>query len=344
MSMQDFLQKLNATVPTEITNMPEVRQRYITNYASMWKERGESEDDTMRRAEAVYNREKTYFNQILGTLIDQIMQKAAKARKQPNAMDRFSIFNAFIESSITNISLEPGVRALAYLTTRQSQMGTQWVDSVRFTVSGYGEMVARIRCGQIRHADNPVVVYDNDELSVRDTDGRKSIEYVCHFPHTNHQIVACYMRITRADGSIDYATMYEEDWKRLEGYSLKQNQRKDSQGNVYGNANALYNANGQIDPGFLQAKLIKHAFKTYPKVRIGSMAILSEEDDDANNILQHDEQYANAPWEEQPSGESLGTMGNPFAAAPEPEQAPTYQAQVTSANGGVQMQSNDDIF
>lgn len=314
-----FIQMLNQASPVDIVNIEAVKEKYISVFNSIWKEGGE----------AAYNRESRYFVEVLNGLIS--------ASKNPQLMmqqmDRFSVYNAFIESAICNLSLEPGVRALAYLTTRNKkeigQDGREvWVAVLKFAISGYGEMTARVRCGQIRHADNPVVVYANDELSVRDTDGRKSIDYVCHFPHTGQPIVACYMRITRADGSIDYATMYEEDWMRLAIFSDKQNRGKQDTRAAGMAANQLYRSNGgQIDPGFLQAKLIKHAFKTYPKVKIGATAIISEEEDDANNIMQNDEAF-NEPWND----------------AVQEAEAPTYEAQVQNVGGGVQMDSNDDIF
>lgn len=166
------------------------------------------------------------------------------------------------------LSLEPGTRALAYLMERSTNIGTKaqkkYESRCVLTVSGYGELVMRVRAGQIRHADNPVLVYDNDEFSFKDVDGRKSVSYTCNMPHYGHGIVACYLRITRADGSIDYSVMYPEDWVRLAGYSIKQNN---------GYCNPLYGMDKEgivhIDPGFLIAKCIKHAFKTYPKVRIG---------------------------------------------------------------------------
>ena len=73
--------------------------------------------------------------------------------------------------------------------------------------------------------------------------------------------------------------MLPEDIDRLKGYSLKKNQRKDKDGNVYGDANALYHSNeGQIDTGFLEAKVIKHAFKTFPKLRLGQFSALQQDE------------------------------------------------------------------
>lgn len=278
MTQADFINKLNSVNPLEIVSIPEVKAKYISNYNSFWNEGGE----------ATYQREARYFNDLLKTIIENNQNTCAKRGMQMKPMDRFSIFNAFIESSITNISLEPGIRALAYLTLRGINANGQWIDTIKFTVSGYGEMVARIRCGQIRHVDNPIVVYKGDTFKIKDDGDGKKVIYELDIDHDPSEIKACFMRITRADGSYDYAYMLKEDWKRLEDYSLKQNQRKDKDGRVYGSANALYKTEqGQIDPGFLQAKLIKHAFKTYPKVKIGAMTIMADEDDEAQNIIQN---------------------------------------------------------
>ena len=137
----------------------------------------------------------------------------------------------------------------------------------------------RERSGQIRHADNPVLVYEGDEFSFSDKGGRKEVEYVCHLPHTGKRIVACYLRITRADGSVDYSVMTEEDWVRLAQYSARQNRS---------GANALYGVDQKgivnIDPGFLMAKCIKHAFKTYPKARVGHATQLESQQVDETEI------------------------------------------------------------
>ena len=41
---------------------------------------------------------------------------------------------------------------------------------------------------------------------------------------------------------------------------------------------------GQIDPGFLVAKCIKHAFKTYPKARVGRATQLESQQVDETEI------------------------------------------------------------
>ena len=201
------------------------------------------------------------------------------------------------------MSIEQGVRALAYLQGKSYCTGSdasgRKVYEARcvLVVSGYGELVIRERVGQIRHADNPVIVYTEDDFSYSDTDGRKSVSYTCHLPHSSRKVVACFIRITRADGSIDYGTMFEEDWNRLADYSANQNKKWDDNAKQYvkGRPNALYGDNNSgIDTGFLAAKCIKHAFTTYPKIPIGSGAVLETEEPDNTT---HDELVTNKPEE-----------------------------------------------
>ena len=246
-NLQMTVEEINQLKPLEIVEHPVVRERFTQIYETLWG-----------NGEAAYQRESIYFNKVLRDNDNGKLQRATP----------FSIFTAFIDLAVCGLSLEPGTRALAYLMGRNVNVGTKenkkWEGRCVLTVSAYGELVMRTRAGQIRHADNPILVYDNDEFSFKDVDGRKSVSYTCNLPHTGHNITACYLRITRADGSIDYSVMLPEDWCRLAGYSQKQNR---------GVANELYgmDQNGivHIDPGFLMSKCIKHAFKSYPKVRIG---------------------------------------------------------------------------
>jgi recombinational DNA repair protein RecT len=242
------VEQLNKMGAFGIAKSDIVRDKFINIYDTLWG---------AGTGEPAYERESIFFNKLLHD--NPALQKSTP----------FSLFTAFIDLAVCGLSLEQGTRALCYLLNRNVNTGTrehaQWECRAVLTISAYGELVLRERAGQIRHADNPVLVYSNDEFSFTDTDGAKRVSYTCHLPHTGQRIVACYLRITRADGSIDYSVMTEEDWIRLAQYSARQNKN--------GGANALYGVDQQgvvnIDSGFLMAKCIKHAFKTYPKVRIG---------------------------------------------------------------------------
>lgn len=262
------VEQLNQMQPLDIVTSPIVRDKFINIYDTLWGN---------GTGEAAYERESNYFNKLL------------REKKELQRGTRFSLFTAFIDLAICGLSLEQGVRALCYLIGRNVNIGTReqpkWEARVVLTISAYGELVLRERAGQIRHADNPVLVYSNDEFSFSDKNGRKEVEYVCHLPHTGQRIVACYLRITRADGSIDYSIMTEEGWQRLAEYSANQD-RKNHQ------PNALYTSNsGSIDSGFLMAKCIKHAFNTYPKVRIGRGTELQSQQVEEKEIEINDNLY-----------------------------------------------------
>lgn len=288
-NLQMTVEEINQLKPLEIVEHPVVRDRFTQIYETLWG-----------NGEAAYQRESIYFNKALRDNDNGKLQKATP----------FSIFTAFIDLAVCGLSLEPGTRALAYLMGRNVNVGTKdnakWEGRCVLTVSAYGELVMRTRAGQILHADNPVLVYDNDEFSFKDVDGHKSVSYTCNLPHTGHNITACYLRITRADGSIDYSVMFPEDWCRLAGYSQKQNR---------GRANDLYgmDQNGivHIDPGFLMAKCIKHAFKSYPKVRIGRGTELQSQQVDEQPQLSDEDIYGVDPE----TGEVLNDTPEP---APQP--------------------------
>ena len=256
-NIQITVEEINKMNPLDIALSAPVRQRFIQIYDTLWGE---------GTGEPAYERESIFFNRIL-----------ADNEKLMNGATRFSIFTTFIDLAVCGLSVEPGVRALAYLQGRNTKIGRGadgkdiYEGRLTLTISGYGELVLRSRCGQIKYADNPVLVYEEDSFSFSDTNGAKSVSYTCNLPHKSGHVIACFIRITRTDGSVDYSVMYEEDWNRLAGYSAKQNKRWDANTRQYVMApNELYTSNnGGIDTGFLMAKCIKHAFKTYPKVRIG---------------------------------------------------------------------------
>lgn len=242
------VEQLNSMKAFDIAKSEIVRDKFITIYDTLWG---------AGTGEQAYERESIYFNKIL------------REKPELQKCTPFSLFTAFIDIAVCGLTLEQGTRALCYLIKRNANIGTRehavWESRAILTISAYGELVLRERAGQIRHADNPVLVYSGDEFSFSDRNGQKVVDYTCHLPHNGQRIIACYLRITRADGSIDYSVMTEEDWVRLAQYSARQSSK-----NI---ANELYgvDANGvvNIDPGFLMAKCVKHAFKTYPKVRIG---------------------------------------------------------------------------
>ena len=271
---------LNELQPTEIVRNDNVRDKFIQIYDAMWSQ------STGVSGEAAYEKEARNFNRLLSEKED--------VRKK---CSHFSLFTSFLDVAISGLTLDPGTKAQAYLLARSiavdsyvydhGQKKNRYETQCVLTVSGYGELVLRARCGQIRHADNPVIVYEEDGFEFGERNGQKFVNYTCRLPHQSGRIVACFMKITRADGSADYAVMLPEDWQRLSNYSARQNSKYNYQTKQWenGKPNALYSAQGgQIEPGFLVAKCIKHAFKTYPKARVGRATQLESQQVDETEI------------------------------------------------------------
>lgn len=275
MTLAKELQSMKAT---DVIRNENVRNQFINVYNSIWKEGGEQ----------VYEREAIYFN--------QQMRDNANLRICTGT----SVFYSFIDLAVRGLSLAPGSQALCYLLPRNIKAGvdkdgnTVWEKCCNLTISGYGELVLRRNAGQIRHADNPVIVYEGDRFEFGEQDGRKIVNYMSSIPRKSNHIIACFMKITRADGTIDYSVMTESDWKRLENYSARNNSYYDQKTHTrVERANELYNTNdGQIDTGFLQAKCIKHAFKTYPKLNIGKGSSLESEIDTPEQTTNDFDPYA----------------------------------------------------
>lgn len=314
LNQAQIIQSLKAT---DVIRNEYVRSQFINVYNAIWKDGGEG----------TYEREAMYFNNQL--------RDNDKLRKCTG----MSVFFSFIDLAVRGLTLEPGAQALCYLLPRnycigKNQQGQNIYESrCSLTISGYGELVLRAKAGQILHADNPVIVYEGDGFEFGEKDGRKYVNYCCRIPRQSGRIIACFLKITRPDGTVDYSVMTESDWKRLSDFSAKANRYWDGQRWVE-KANQLYSTDGgQIDTGFLKAKCIKHAFKTYPKIAIGKGTQLESEVLEENN-------------QPETSFDPYGGMSGGNAPVPQEEQsfapAPDVSAGVTvdpAANG-----NNDDVF
>ena len=236
---------------------------------------------------AIYNQKfgeggETFFEQQKTFFLNQMLNGSYKNKLR--LASSLSILDAFMFLAIEGLSLEPGAGAYCYLMcdTFQDKATQTWIQMAKISVTGYGEIFRRQREGQIKYCDKPVIVYDCDEFSIGEHEGHKFVNWAKSFPTPpTARIVAAYMKIVRPDGSPDYAVIDMNEINRLENFS-----RRFLGGST---SNALYHSNnGQIDPGFLIAKLCKHAFKTYPKIAIGMGAIL-EADVDSHTQPNHEE-------------------------------------------------------
>lgn len=134
----------------------------------------------------------------------------------------------------------------------------------------------------VNAVSNPVIVYDGDDFQpYLDENGNQKVIHKPLIPRKpGARIIAGYVIVTLPSNQKEAFYMLEEDWKRLEGYSKKQNTRKGQEDQA--KPNALYTSGlfGQIDPGFLKAKLIKFALKNKRKAELRGDSFVEAEDED----------------------------------------------------------------
>lgn len=256
--IQIKVDELNSLSPAKIVENKNVEQKFIQIYNSVW---GSDQGAQLYHKETFNFQKLLYDNPALAECTN------------------ISLYGCFLDMAVNGLSLDPTGKPHCYLIPRNSKSGRKdqngrdiYEKRASVSVTGYGELVMRMRAGQIKYADNPVVVYEGDVFQPALENGKKVITYKADPNRTSTKIVGAFIRIVRNDGSEDYQWMLQPDIERLKGFSEKGNSYWDNsqKKRVAGDANALYTSNdGQIDPGFLENKMIKHAFDAYPKVRIG---------------------------------------------------------------------------
>lgn len=267
--IQIKVEELNALPATKIVENQNVEQKFIQMYNAIWGS---------QMGEQVYHKEVFNFQKVL--------------RENPKLAEcsKMSLYGCFLDMAVNGLSLDNTSHPHCYLIPRKVKTGQKdsrgydmYENRANVSVTGYGELTMRMRAGQIRYADNPVVVYEGDIFSVSLNNGVKQITYQAAIPRKSSKVIGAFIRIVRVDGSEDYQWLLQGDIERLMRFSAKNNSYYDKNGQfVQGKPNALYSSqDGGIDPGFLENKMIKHAFDAYPKVRTGNYTVMETETEEA---------------------------------------------------------------
>lgn len=171
-----------------------------------------------------------------------------------------------MDVAVNGLSFDPTFKHM-YVVPFNINTGTQaapkWVKRAALQISGLGELLLRVKQGQIKHADNPVLVYEGDEFQHGMSNNVPFLNHIANTPPKTNNIIACYVRMTRTDGSVDVKVITGNDMARFREFSKDPNSKAWVAG----------------EGGMWIAKCIKHAFKTYPKVRTGKFSGL------ASNII-----------------------------------------------------------
>lgn len=234
-----LIQQLNAAPVSKIADLQPVVDKFQHLYSVM-------HGSNAAAAAIKYEAEKFHFNKLLSD------------NPKLAACTKLSLYGCFIDMAVNGLSFDPALKH-AYLVPqgfRLSPKGVkpeQWEQRATLMISGYGELLLRQQQGQIKYADNPVCVYEGDEFTYGTTKGEIFLEHKAKFPRTSENIIACYVRIERADSSIDYKVLSIGEIEKLQAQSKQPDAPSWSE-----------NLRGMIE-----AKTIKHAFRSYPKVKLG---------------------------------------------------------------------------
>lgn len=269
--IQIKVEELNALPATKIVENEGVQSKFIQMYNAIWGS---------QMGEQIYHKEVFNFQKVL--------------RENPSVAEcsKMSLFGCFLDMAVNGLSLDNTSHPHCYLIPRNVKTGHKdergydtYEKRASVSVTGYGELTMRMRAGQIRYADNPVIVYEGDIFSVSLDNGVKKITYSASIPRRSNKVLGAFIRIVRCDGSEDYQWLLEGDVQRLAKFSAKNNSYYKNGQRVEGKANDLYfSQDGGVDPGFLENKMIKHAFDAYPKVRTGKYTMMATEQEEEEVI------------------------------------------------------------
>jgi hypothetical protein len=246
------INELNQLKPLEVLDNELVKERFINLHKGVHNnELGEN----------FYQKEVHNFRKLI------------LASKDLQQCTGFSIYGCLIDIATMGLSLDNLSKPLLYVLPHNVKVAeNKYEKRAKLDISPYGELALRMQAGQVSHVDKPCVVYQGDSFQPYVKNGIKSVDYMPKIPRASKNIIACFIGITRPDGTRDFYWMLEEDINRLKSYSARKNK---------GEANSLYNsANGGIDSGFLEAKTIKHAFSCFPKIKVGQFSQISNEEID----------------------------------------------------------------
>jgi hypothetical protein len=254
---------LNKMKPAQVIENENVRERFISLYNKIH----DRED-----GEVFYEKEKYNLVRIIS------------ANNRLANCTGFSTYGVFLDIASMGISTEQSSSPMLYILSRgKKKQDGSWDNLMYVDVSPYGELSLRIQAGQIKYADRPIVVYEGDIFEIYVEKGQKLVDYRASIPRKSNKIIGCFVGLTRPDGSKDFHWMLPEDIARLQGYSHRQNNRGNSGGDD--KSNDLYHSNnGQIDTGFFESKTLKHAFKAFPKIKLGQFSKLQQSDEQAQAI------------------------------------------------------------
>lgn len=240
-----LVQKIEQSVAGSLAALPEVGDRFKSIYQIM-------NGGNKEVAAAKYDAEKFHYMKLIQDT--PALQQCTK----------LSLYGCFMDMAVNGLSFDKSMKH-AYVVSFNTNAGTKqspkWEKRATLMISGYGELHMRVRQGQIKHADNPILVFEGDHFQHGTKNDKVFLEHVAAFPRKSEKIIACYIRIQRNDDTVDYKVLGIDEVMKFREFS------KDKE--------SLAWTAGL--PGMVQAKTLKHAFRSYPKMRMGEFTMLQSQ-------------------------------------------------------------------
>lgn len=197
-----------------------------------------------------------------------------------------SAAGVFLEIIGEGLSCSPGTKHV-YILKRSINVANkgqapQWEQRLVYQISPSGKIFQAQKAGVIDDVTKAIIAYEGDEFWPEvDDNGNNKIHFK-RGPRTSKKIIGGFIFKVHKNGRREPFWMEESDIERLKGYSAKNNSKWNNTTKTRdpGAANDLYSSgpDGQIDTGFLEAKLISHALKNTRKR--GFPSIYKVEDDE----------------------------------------------------------------
>ena len=265
-----ILSKVKFDLPAlELIDQEGVKESFVSSCSKMHKMHPSD-------AEARYEQEARYY------------KRAVSESEKLKTATGLSLVASFLELAITGLSLQQGSKSDCFLEPRSTKILVpekrgdnvvnveKWGQVCRLVVSAYGELNLRIKAGQIIRMNNPIVIYEGDHFQPKTNErGELTVEYLPKIKERSKKIIGVWCSIVLPHNGIDFKWLLDDDIERLKKYSTP---KTAATATYTPQANALYSANdGQIDPGFLEAKCIKHAMRAYTKLKISENIAFEDE-------------------------------------------------------------------
>ena len=177
--------------------------------------------------------------------------------------EEISVIGTFLEVISNGLSFDRSANHI-YLIPRNTKVGNNWVKRLTYSYAADGLIQLTLQAGSISNCSTPTVVFEGDEIKIRNINGTTEIDHSPSIPRKTGTILGGYCVLTLPNGSKDAFWFDISEIERLKEFSKKANKSKN---NPEGKTNELYSsgASGQIDLGFLRTKIVKAALRNLPK-------------------------------------------------------------------------------